>query len=163
MRRSTPRPNPKAVTIVISTVNNLSERGRRHSDAVRSGFARVLVVDDNPESRLTLQTVLETVGYTVDTAASAAEAVGLMDTEEYALVLSDLNMESPEAGLRVIDHARMKTYRPATAIVTASRDQGTRKQGAQHLIRPENVPELLTKVASLIGSRASRRAAKTMR
>lgn len=131
-------------------------------DAAQSGFARVLLADDNPESRLTLQTVLEAVGYEVDAAASAAEAIGLMDSEEYALVLSDLSMESPEAGLKVIEHARMKTYRPATAIVTASSDQ-KKKQGSKHLIRPENVPELLTKVASLIGSRASRRAAKTMR
>lgn len=130
---------------------------------MQSGFARVLLVDDNPESRLTLQTVLETVGYTVDTAASAAEAVGMLDTCEYALVLSDLSMESPEAGLKVIEHARMKTYRPATAIVTASRDRQSGQQGSQHLIRPENMPELLTQVASLIGSRASRRAAKTMR
>lgn len=148
---------------MISTANNVSERGRRHTDAAQSGFARVLLVDDNPESRLTLQTVLETVGYAVDSAASAAEAVDLMDTEEYALVLSDLSMESPEAGLKVIEHAQMKAYRPATAIVTASRDQDKKKQGSQHLIRPENMPELLTQVASLIGSRASRRAAKTMR
>ncbi|MBE0658060.1 MAG: response regulator [Bryobacteraceae bacterium] len=148
---------------MISTVNNVSEHGRRYSDTAQSGFARVLLVDDNPESRLTLQTVLEAVGYAVDAAASAAEAVGLMDAEEYALVLSDLSMESPEAGLKVIEHARMKAYRPATAIVTASRDQGAKKQGSQHLIRPENMPELLTQVASLIGSRASRRAAKTMR
>jgi CheY-like chemotaxis protein len=140
----------------------VSERDRRHADAAQAGFARVLLADDNPESRLTLQTVLEAVGYEVDAAASAAEAIGLMDSEEYALVLSDLSMESPEAGLKVIEHARMKAYRPATAIVTASSDQ-KKKQGAKHLIRPENVPELLTKVASLIGSRASRRAAKTMR
>ena len=148
---------------MISTVGNVIGRGRRHSAAEQPRFARVLVADDNPESRLTLQTVLEAVGYKVDTAASAAEAVGLMDAEEYALVLSDLNMESPEAGLKVIDHARLKSYHPATAIVTTSRNQGSRKQGSKHLIRAENVPELLTKVASLIGSRASRRAARTMR
>lgn len=144
-------------------MNNASERVRRHSVATQSGFAHVLLADDNPESRLTLQTVLEAVGYKVDAAASAAEAIGLMDSGEYALVLSDLSMESPEAGLKVIEHARMKSYRPATAIVTASRDRESRKLGSKHLIRPENVPELLTKVASLIGSRASRRAAKSMR
>ena len=36
-------------------------------------LARVLLVDDNPASRLTLQTVLEASGYKVDAAASAAE------------------------------------------------------------------------------------------
>ena len=139
------------------------ERVRRNPEARQPGFARVLLADDNPASRLTLQTVLETAGYRVDTAATAAEAVGLMDAGEYALVLSELSMESPEAGFKVIEHARMKSYRPATAIVTSSNDHGRRKSGSKYLISPENIPELLTKVASLIGSRASRRAAKSMR
>src|SRR5579872_3829950 len=81
-------------------------------------LARVLLVDDDPTSRLTLQTVLQAGGCHVDAAASAAEAVGKMDEQEYQLVLSDLQMESPEAGLKVLAHARMMDYKPATAIVT---------------------------------------------
>ena len=81
-------------------------------------LARVLLVDDDPTSRLTLQTVLKAGGYNVDSAASAAEAVGKLDAGEYELVLSDLEMESPEAGLKVIAHARMKDYKPATALLT---------------------------------------------
>src|SRR5215469_13116344 len=81
-------------------------------------LARVLLVDDDPASRLTLQTVLQAGGYRGDAAASAAEAVGKLDEQEYELVLSDLQMESPEAGLKVIAHARMMDYKPATAIVT---------------------------------------------
>src|SRR5580693_4087896 len=81
-------------------------------------LARVLLVDDDPTSRLTLQTVLEASGYHVDAAASAAEAVGKLDEQEYELVLSDLQMESPRAGLQVLAHARMMDYKPATAIVT---------------------------------------------
>src|SRR5271154_6135219 len=81
-------------------------------------LARVLLVDDDPASRLTLQTVLQAGGYRVDSAASAAEAVGKLDEQEYELVLSDLQMESPEAGLKVLAHARMMAYKPATAIVT---------------------------------------------
>ena len=81
-------------------------------------MARVLLVDDDPTSRLTLKTVLEAGGYNVDSAASAAEAVGKLDEGEYELVLSDLQMESPEAGLKVIAHARMMDYKPATALIT---------------------------------------------
>src|SRR6201996_2469397 len=81
-------------------------------------LARVLLVDDDPTSRLTLQTVLEASGYHVDSAASAAEAIPMLDEQEYELVLSDLQMESPEAGLKVLAHARMMAYKPATAIVT---------------------------------------------
>src|SRR6266852_6910358 len=81
-------------------------------------LARVLLVDDDPTARLTLQTVLEAGGYNVDAAASAAEAVGKMDAGEYELVLSDLQMESPEAGLKVLAHAKFMDYKPATALFT---------------------------------------------
>ena len=59
-------------------------------------LARVLLVDDDLTSRLTLQAVLEAGGYFVDSAASAAEAVGKLDERQYELVLSDLQMESPK-------------------------------------------------------------------
>ena len=128
-------------------------------------LARVLLVDDDPTSRLTLKTVLEAGGYHVDSAASAAEAVGKLDEGEYELVLSDLQMESPEAGLQVIAHARMMTYKPATAILTTY--QNARPEPARHqsslLIKPEEIPELLGKVADLISNRATRRLERELR
>ena len=124
--------------------------------------ARVLVVDDDPTSRLTLQTVLEAGGYRVDSAASAAEAVGKLDEREYELVLSDLQMESPEAGLKVLAHARMMDYKPATALVTTYQNSHPHKTNRM-LIKPEDVPDLLGKVASLIGIRAARRVEREMR
>src|SRR6266478_1789502 len=93
-------------------------------------LARVLLVDDDPTSRLTLQTVLEAGGYRVDAAASAAEAVGKLDEQEYELVLSDLQMESPQAGLKVLAHAKMMDYKPATAIVTTY--QNSHQTHSQH-------------------------------
>lgn len=128
------------------------------------GLARVLLVDDDPASRLTLQTVLETCGYSVEAAASAAEAVGKLDEGEYALVLSDLNMESPEAGLKVLAHARMMEYKPATALFTAYRDIQPIPESwpSSLLIKPEDIQGLLTKVASLISDRATRRLRREM-
>jgi CheY-like chemotaxis protein len=128
-------------------------------------LARVLLVDDDPTSRLTLKTVLEAGGYNVDAAASAAEAVGKLDEGEYELVLSDLQMESPEAGLKVIAHARMMDYKPATALITTyqnSRPAPTRHQNSL-LISPEDVPELLGKVADMISQRATRRLERELR
>ncbi len=128
-------------------------------------LARVLLVDDDPTSRLTLKTVLEAGGYNVDAAASAAEAVGKLDEGEYELVLSDLQMESPEAGLKVIAHARMMDYKPATALITTY--QNSRPALARHqnslLISPEDVPELLGKVADMISQRATRRLERELR
>ena len=122
-------------------------------------LARVLVVDDDPTARLTLKTVLEAGGYKVNVAASAAEAVGKLDEGEFELVLSDLQMESPEAGLKVLAHARMMDYKPATALITTY--QNSKPVPGRHrnsvLIEPEDVPALLGKVADLISVRATRR------
>jgi CheY-like chemotaxis protein len=130
-------------------------------------LARVLLVDDDPTSRLTLQTVLEASGYHVDSAASAAEAVGKLDEQEYQLVLSDLQMESPEAGLKVLAHARMMSYKPATAIVTtyqnANPQQTKPQMQVRTLVKPEDVPGLLAKVANLISERAARKVQREMR
>ena len=88
-------------------------------------LARVLVVDDELSSRLTLQTLLEAGGYSVDVAGSAAEAFSKLDEGQYELVLSEAEVDSPQAGVRVLSYARMKPYQPATALVTAYReDQG---------------------------------------
>lgn len=125
--------------------------------------ARVLLVDDDPTARLTLQTVLEAGGYCVDSAASAAEAVGKMDRSEYELVLSDLQMESPKAGLRVLAHARMMEYQPATALVQAYHQHRVSSRDRDVLIEPQDVPALLTKVADLIGERATRRVERELR
>lgn len=130
-------------------------------------LARVLLVDDDPTSRLTLQTVLEASGYHVDSAASAAEAVGKLDEQEYQLVLSDLQMESPEAGLKVLAHARMMDYKPATAIVTTYQNtkpsHGKPQKQSRMLITPEDVPGLLAKVANLISERAARKVQRELR
>jgi CheY-like chemotaxis protein len=104
---------------------------------------------------LTLKTVLEAGGYFVDSAASAAEAVGKLDERQYELVLSDLQMESPEAGLKVLAHARLMDYKPATAILTTYQNKAA-DTGRAVFIEPEDLPGLLSKVADLISRRAAR-------
>jgi len=128
-------------------------------------LARLLLVDDDPTARLTLKTVLEAGGYNVDAAASAAEAVGKLDEGEYELVLSDLQMESPKAGLKVLAHARMMDYKPATALFRTYQNHKpapTRRQDSL-LIKPEDLPGLLGKVADLISERATRRVERELR
>lgn len=138
-------------------------RRTRFSPPTAIALARVLLVDGNPTSRLTLQTVLKAGGYNVDSAASAAEAVGKMDRREYELVLSDLVMESPEAGLKVLAHARLMDYKPATALVTAHQGGGSPGTNRSMLIEPQDVPELLTQVATLISERATKRLTRELK
>ncbi len=125
-------------------------------------MARVLVVDDNPAARLTLETLLKAGGYSVDSAASAAEAVEKLEEQEYELVLSDLRMESPDAGYRVLAHARTVGNRPAMALITTETSRGVLDQDRAY-IQPQGVQELLTQVADLISERASRRMRRQVR
>ncbi len=118
-------------------------------------LARVLLVDDNPASRLTLKAVLEAGGYFVESVASAAEALEKLDQEPYELVLSDLDVETPQAGLEVLAHARLMDYQPATAILT-SYHAATEERSRPMLISPEDLPGLLGQVADLISNRAAR-------
>ena len=130
-------------------------------------LARVLLVDDELASRLTLQTLLEAGGYCVDVAASAAEGLDKLDEQEYVLVLSDLRSEAPGAGPGLLAYARVKPYKPATAVVTAYQDSkavpGPRAQDQEVSVQTEDVAGLLGKVASLIGLRAARRVERAVR
>jgi len=52
----------------------------------------VLVVDDEPNIRLMLQTVLESEGYRVEQAGNGQEAIDKLATRKFDLMLLDLNM-----------------------------------------------------------------------
>lgn len=122
-------------------------------------LAPVLLVDDDVASRLTLRTLLRAGGYSVDTAASAAEAIEKLDSGQYALVLSDLGIESSEEGRKVLAYARDKDYKPATASITAYHGSKPLPKARETdvVVETQDVPRLLTKVAELIGLRAIRR------
>ncbi len=80
---------------------------------------RILLVDDDLAVLLTLKAVLELQGFEVETAASSAEALARMESGVYQMVISDLRIETEEAGLEVIRAARRQAYDPATALLTA--------------------------------------------
>jgi PleD family two-component response regulator len=126
------------------------------SSAQGLDLARVLVVHGELAPRLTLQTLLQAGGYSVDVAGSPAEAVSKLDTNTYQLVLTD----AAPGNQNLLAYARVKEYRPATATIT-SPDPAPRRprRGAPHKysIRMQDVPHLLGKVADLIGVRAIRR------
>ena len=58
---------------------------------------RLLLVDDNESVRTTLRMVLEINKFDVTTAGSVAEALHLIDTQPFDVLLSDLHM--PGAGV----------------------------------------------------------------
>lgn len=124
-------------------------------------LAHVLLVHEDLPTRLTLRTLLEAGGYSVDVAGTPSEAVAKLDSGRYDLVLSDCDFGSRPAGRTLLAYARVKDYRPATAFITSNESalsrRFTMRRRPMMAIYTENVPNLLGKVADLIGVRASRR------
>ena len=129
-------------------------------------LARVLVVYSELAPRLALRTILQAGGYSVDVAAGPAEALAKLDQNVYDLVLSQGCFGERSGGSDLLAYARVKDYRPATALITSqdgSNLHQRRRPCQQISIQTENVPNLLGKVADLIGIRASRRALRAPR
>jgi len=129
---------------------------------------RILLVDDDLAVLLTLKAVLELHGFEVETASSSAEAFARMESAVYHMVISDLSMETAEAGLEVIHTARRQAYNPATALLTAyppsgehwrgEHRDGTHRDGEDWtgensdslLIKPIGTGDLLRQVEALL-------------
>ena len=81
------------------------------------GEARLLVVDDEESLRITTAAILEREGYRVDTAASGEEAISLLESTEYDLVLTDLHMEGGD-GLSVLSEIRRRAPLTISVVLT---------------------------------------------
>jgi signal transduction histidine kinase len=79
--------------------------------------ARLLVVDDEENLRITTAAILEKEGYTVDTASSGDEAIALLVNTDYDLVLTDLHMEHGE-GLAVLNEIRRQAPLTISVVLT---------------------------------------------
>src|SRR5215813_11008299 len=115
------------------------------------GLAKVLLVHGDLAPRLALQTILRAGGYSVDVAATPAEAISKLDEGPYALVLSDARFDATnQLGRNVLAYARVKEYRPATALVSARQSQRAHSGRSRHRISiyTENLPNLLEEVAA---------------
>lgn len=79
--------------------------------------ARLLVVDDEENLRITTAAILEKEGYAVDTASSGNEAIALLASADYDLVLTDLHMEAGE-GLAVLNEIRRNAPLTISVVLT---------------------------------------------
>ncbi len=79
----------------------------------------VLIVDDEPSLRQILEIFLRKEGYEVDTASSLAEAEKLIGETVYDLVLTDLRMQAPDDGLKVLKAAIQRNPSTEVVVMTA--------------------------------------------
>lgn len=116
---------------------------------------RLLLVDDDQAVLVTLKAVLELNHFDVDTAISGAEARKKLRTNEYEMVLTDVSMETDDAGLEVLREARAQSYRPVTAILTAYplQDAWRKDFVESFLIKPIATRQLVQQIENLLAHR----------
>ncbi len=79
-------------------------------------LARILLVDDNDSVRLTLNQVLEAHDFEVITAASVNEALHLITSDTFDVLLSDLHMPGAGDGLTVVSAMRHSNPKAVTLV-----------------------------------------------
>ncbi len=125
-----------------------------------NGRPRILLVEDEANMVSTLTRILERKGYTVEAAGNGEEALTLLDSRGYDLVITDLNMPVAD-GMRLLREMHGRQLHAATIVLTGHGTLQTAieamKLGAEdYLIKPCQPDELLIVVARLLEVRALR-------
>jgi CheY-like chemotaxis protein len=125
---------------------------------------RVLIVDDDEDSRLLARIMFKILGYETDQAADGLAAVDLFSRQEYALVLMDCQMPvcdgfEATAQIRAIEHQRRAKPTPIIAVSNASDGdypQRTRSRGATAFLRKPLTIDLLRRALTELASSGAR-------
>ena len=129
----------------------------------------VLVVDDEPAVRQVLASAITKAGYSVDSAASAAEALAKLDKAPVDVVISDVFMPVTD-GIELLRLARAKGHTATFIMVTAFASVDSAidaiKAGAWDYItkpvRNEEIVHRLEQIEALRGLREENRALRSM-
>src|SRR5690242_2903970 len=110
-------------------------------------LTRVLVVDDEEAVMLTIQGILELDGYEVIATASGEEALELLRTQYFDVVLTDLRLENDIDGIDLVRELRRHSLDGVAIMLTgyASLDSAVKalREGAyDYLCKPCDVLEL---------------------
>jgi DNA-binding response OmpR family regulator len=129
---------------------------------------KILLVDDNESIRESLKQVLEFNEFLVTTAADVSEAIHLIDTEPFDVLLSDLHMPGAGDGFTVISAMRHKHPNAITLLFTGypalkEAMSAILMQADEILVKPMPIPEMVALIRDRLGKRVARRQASTER
>ena len=113
---------------------------------------RLLFVDDEPAIRTTLPVILRRYGFTVTVAASIAEGIQQIQSQEFDLLLCDLNIEGEGDGYDVVRAMQKVNPTCAVMILTAypaveSAVEGIHLRIDDYIIKPSNADALVALLA----------------
>lgn len=125
--------------------------------------SRLLFVDDEPNIRTLLSTILKNRGFAVTVASTVAEALNLIATQTFDVLISDLNIGEPGDGFTVVSAMRRTQPDSATFILTGypafeTALEAIRQQVDDYFVKPADVDTLVEKVQTrLAGPKSERR------
>lgn len=126
-----------------------------------TAHAHVLIVDDNPDVRSYVSSILRERGYQISTARNGAEGLRVAQASPPHLIVTDLMMPQV-SGLDLIRQVRQnETLRGIPIILlTAKANEDTRIEGVEqgadaYLAKPFNDRELLAEVRNLLALKAN--------
>jgi len=110
--------------------------------------AKVLLVDDDNAIRFSLAKILEHHGFNVSSASNVSDALRLISSESFDVLLSDLHMPGPGDGLTVVSAMRHANPKAVTLLLSAfphmtAAANAILLQTDEILVKPMNVTTLL--------------------
>ena len=120
---------------------------------------RILIVDDDDLILMSLKDVMKYEGFEVTAAANVPDALKLITSNIYDVLLSDLHMPNAGDGLTVVSAMRHANPRAVTILLTSfpemdAASQAILLQTDQILVKPMNVPSLISAIKERLAAGA---------
>jgi DNA-binding response OmpR family regulator len=130
---------------LLSTVGDVAVQTSMSKAAVA---AKVLLVDDDNAIRFSLGKILEHHGFNVSSASNVSDALKLISSESFDVLLSDLHMPGPGDGLTVVSAMRHSNPKAVTLLLSAfpqmtAAANAILLQTDEILVKPMNIAALL--------------------
>jgi DNA-binding response OmpR family regulator len=132
----------------LSSRQSLPEDQKKYDDVRRE---RVLFVDDERALREMVPLILTNAGFSVIAAATVSEALSLINSQPFDLLISDLNIGEPGDGFTVVSAMRRSQPDCKTMIFTGYPDFDTaldsiRQQADGFMVKPAHPERLIEMV-----------------
>ena len=124
--------------------------------------ARVLFVDDEPNIRLTLPAILHMHDFEVVAVATVSEALAVIPTQPFDVLIADLNIGQPGDGFTVVSAMRRTQPDAITLIITGYPAFETalaaiREQVDDYVVKPADVDRLVRNIEDKLSGRKPQR------
>ncbi|WP_334174350.1 response regulator transcription factor [Pseudoxanthobacter sp.] len=115
---------------------------------------RILLVEDNEELAGLTASQLGAAGFSVDLVAGVGDAISVLDTRSYSVVILDLGLPDGD-GLKVLRHVRTRRQGVPVLILSARGAMEERVKGLElgaddYLVKPFAFEELKARIAALL-------------